>query len=269
VKEAFSLQVLELLRRWDGRVSEDSPAASVFELFLVEMARRVTAVHTPKASAWAMGQCFTRLLPANMVITRRMGHLVALLREQPEGYLPRSWPIEMAAAVDRVAAELRRRHGPPRRWQWGRVRPLRLVHPFGQQRPFDRVFNIGPLPGRGDAGTICQGTLDWMAPTANQLGVPNLRLVIDVGDWDRSRFVLLGGQSGNPLSPHWDDLVPLWLRGQGIAIHWSEQAVRDAAVRELTLVPRTASEPRRAGRRVERVAMTVDATRLLASNRPP
>ena len=46
-------------------------------------------------------------------------------------------------------------------------------------------------------------------PLGNPAFVATLRLVVDVGAWSASRFVVAGGQSGNPLSPHYADQFPL------------------------------------------------------------
>jgi penicillin amidase len=48
--------------------------------------------------------------------------------------------------------------------------------------------------------------------------------------------VLAGGQSGNPLSPHYRDLFALWQRGDGVTIAWSENAVDSVTVQTLTLI---------------------------------
>jgi penicillin amidase len=69
-------------------------------------------------------------------------------------------------------------------------------------------------------------------------------MVADTGAWENSRWVLPGGQSGNPLSPHYDDQLPLWQRGEGIPIPWSEDAVRVATRATLHLKPAaTAAAP--------------------------
>lgn len=36
--------------------------------------------------------------------------------------------------------------------------------------------------------------------------------------WDATRVALPGGQSGNPLSPHYDDLLAVWRRGEGVPL---------------------------------------------------
>jgi penicillin amidase len=61
--------------------------------------------------------------------------------------------------------------------------------------------------------------------------------VIDLADPERSRYVLAGGQSGNPLSRHYADLFDHWQRGAGVPIAWSPDSVRAAAVETLVLRP--------------------------------
>jgi penicillin G amidase len=49
--------------------------------------------------------------------------------------------------------------------------------------------------------------------------------------------VLPGGQSGNPCSPHYRDMLELWRRGDGVAIAWGEDEVRRATIDRLVLEP--------------------------------
>jgi penicillin amidase len=62
-------------------------------------------------------------------------------------------------------------------------------------------------------------------------------MTIDVGNWDDARFILPGGQSGNPLSPHYADQLPLWLRGESITIPFSPETAAEVARETLELVP--------------------------------
>jgi penicillin amidase len=234
-----SRQALDLLRGWDGRVADDAPAASVYELFVAEMASRTVRARAPRAHAWALGRATGPLLPFNFFCYRRTGHLARLLRTQPPGWLPRPWGEEIAAALAAVVARLRREHGPdPARWGWGRIRPLVMHHPFTRAAPrLSTVFNFRPIPYGGDADTINQGAalpLDPLAPVDN---IASLRMVVDVGAWHNSRFSLPGGQSGNPLSPHYEDLFPLWRRGEGVPIAWTPEEVRQATWATLRLEP--------------------------------
>ena len=138
----------------------------------------------------------------------------------------------------KVIRGLREGHGSdPGEWAWGRVRPLTLRHPVGERRLFQGVFNLGPFAWGGDANTVSQSAVDPFDTKGNPTLVASLRMVVDVGKWEECRFALPGGQSGNPVSPHYSDLLPLWRRGEGVPIAWSSSAVEQATRTALRLVP--------------------------------
>lgn len=118
------------------------------------------------------------------------------------------------------------------------MRPLTLLHPLGGRTPLDRLLNLGPVPLGGDANTVAQAGVRPLEPLANPAAIANHRTVIDLADPDRSRYVVAGGQSGNPLSPHYADLFELWQRGESVPIAWSDEAVTAATVDRLQLRPR-------------------------------
>lgn len=231
-------QALEVLRYWDGHIRVDSPSATVFELFVAEMAIRVAKAKAPNSFAWALGKGGTIITDHNLFCFRRVSHLVRLLREQPSGWLSRPWPDEIADALATVVRQLKAAHGPyPDDWTWGQVRHLVMRHPLSRKKVLGWIFNRGPIPCGGDTDTINQASVFPLSPTAPCNNIASLRTVIDVGAWSKSRFVLPGGQSGNPLSPHYDDLFPLWQRGEGVPIAWTPEEVREATVKTLELVP--------------------------------
>ncbi len=233
-------QALEVLSAWDGRVTADSPGAAVFEFFICEMIQRAVRAKAPRSGRWALGAGFTAIEQYTFFALRRVGHIVRLLREQPSGWFARSWRDEMGDALKASVSKLREGQGrDTERWQWGSVRPLTLRHPLGVRAPLGRVFNLGPFSWGGDANTVAQSAVDPANPTVNAPFIASLRMVVDVGNWEENRFVLPGGQSGNPLSPHYDDLLPLWLRGDGVRIAWSEEETGRVAVKALTLMPPT------------------------------
>ncbi len=232
---------LALLASWDGLVAAGSPAASVFEIFLAEMVRRTARAKAPRSARWAMGDGTNLVLPHSLLALRRVSHLSRLVREQPDGWFRRSWSDEMIAALERAIHTLRQTRGPaPEAWTWGAVRPLWLRHLVGTAKPLGAVFNRGPFACGGDATTIPQASVDWLHPTGDPIGIASMRLVIDVGRWDDARVVLAGGQSGNPLSPHYDDLLTRWQRGEGVPLPWSPESVERGTRATLRLVPRSA-----------------------------
>ena len=231
-------EALDLLESWDGRVSVDSPAATVFELFLAEMAGAIARAKAPNSAGWALGRASNAIVPYTLLAARRTGHTSRLIREQPEGWFEEGWPAAMQRALDTAVRRLRDRYGDDRKaWAWGRVRSLMLRHPAGERSILRGIFNRGPFPLGGDGNTISQGAPSLDDPTAGPAAIPSLRMAIDVGQWESSRFSLPGGQSGNPASPHYDDILPLWLRGEGVPIAWEPDSIRRSAVDKLRLKP--------------------------------
>jgi len=223
--EPDAVRALEILRAWDGRAAADSEGAAVYELFVADLVSKLVTAKAPKSKDWAMGQGFSPLTPHTTFFFRRASHLVRLLREQPDRWLDVSWPEAIARSLGAAVQTLRRLRG-NQSWAWGQVRTLTFVHPFGEKRPMDKVFNIGPFPWGGDASTLGQAAVNLLSPTDNSPFVVSMRMTLDVGNWDANRFVLPGGQSGNPLSPHYRDQIDLWRAGDAIDIAWSEDAIQ-------------------------------------------
>ena len=227
-----------LLRDWDGVVGPESAAAAVYELFVSELAAILARERAPRAWRSALGGGVGPALPRTSLGAVTLSRLVSRLRGGPDASAAISQAL---ASAIRTLRELT--GDDARSWAWGAVRPLRLNHPLGVQRTLGRILNIGPVPHGGDTNTVSQAGVRPLAPLANPAAIPNHRTVIDLGDLERSRFVLAGGQSGNPRSPHYADLFELWRRGDGVAIPWSPAAVAAATTRLLTLRPAPPREP--------------------------
>jgi|FLYL01.1.fsa_nt_gi penicillin amidase len=225
---------LAILEAWDGVVSPHGPGPCVYELFVAELIGDLVRELAPRSAEWALGKGFNPLVPDTAYALVRTGWLVDLLRA---GRVEES---RVAAAVARAVRQARDRLGPdPSGWNWGDLRPLRLGHPLGRRRPLDKVFDLGPIRWGGDATTVSQAAVVHHSIDTPPPFIASLRTVIDVGNWSASRFVLPGGQSGNPASPHYRDQLDLWATGGGIPIAWEEDEIEARTVRTLRLVPRS------------------------------
>ena len=100
----------------------------------------------------------------------------------------------------------------------------------------DWIFSRGPFAMNGDSMTVSKTTTNLRQPYATSEAA-SYRQILDVGDWDRSLGVNTTGQSGHPRSPHYFDQNILWRQGQYRTLPFTRQAVVDATVSQLELVP--------------------------------
>ena len=226
-------RAVDLLAAWDGEMAADSGPAALFSLFVAELTRRAAAARAPRSVEWALGRGSSPIVPWTYVGLRQAGHVAGLLRERPEGWFEDGWDAAIARALAAALADLESAGSPA----WGALRPLTLRHPLGARGLFAPAFDLGPIPYGGDTNTVSQASNPPLDPTGDPLYVATLRVVWDVGDWDRSRVSLAGGQSGNPLSPHYCDLFDRWRQGEAVPLPFSEPAVAEATVSTLRLDP--------------------------------
>ena len=64
------------------------------------------------------------------------------------------------------------------------------------------------------------------------------RQIFDLADWDRGLATSTPGQSGQPGSPHYGDLLPLWAEGQYFPLAFSRSRVEQVTQHRLLLRPK-------------------------------
>ncbi|WP_020470543.1 penicillin acylase family protein [Zavarzinella formosa] len=227
---------LDILGKWDGNLTADSPAATILQLFMAEAAGRIAKEKAPKSWKWALGEGPAVLNPYNFFGFRRWGHAIKLMKEQPAGWFGGDWPKMIADTLTATIINHQAALGPDLyEWKWGTVRPLTLSHTMMGRGPLRKAFDVGPVPVGGDEHTPNHASAMPLDPLGPVKSLPNLRAIIDVGNWSASRWQLAGGQSGNPFSPHYTDLFEKWQIGEGIAIPFTVEEIETAGVETLTL----------------------------------
>jgi penicillin amidase len=91
----------------------------------------------------------------------------------------------------------------------------------------------------GDGDTVAQAGIDPWAPYRVGGYAVAYRQLIEVGNWDRCRFTLSGGQSGHPGSRHYVDLLNGWRRGDYAPLLFTEPAIAAATEGRIQLTPRS------------------------------
>jgi penicillin amidase len=233
---------LKELSAWDGVLSPVSVGGAVYEVTRYTLVRNLLESGLgEKLALQVMGQGFHPLLLASHEF---YGHdTVALLRILKN---PDSWWLEQAGgrsallerSLKQTVGWLRSQLGAdPAAWEWGRLHHAVFPHPLGLQKPLDKVFNRGPHPIGGDTDTPCQTAFHPDRPYDNNAWAPSWRQIIDMGDLSRSLAIFPPGQSGQLGSPHYDDLIQPWLKGEYHPMLWTRQQVEANLEGTLKLTP--------------------------------
>ena len=93
----------------------------------------------------------------------------------------------------------------PARWRWGYAHQAARVHPLDAAGPFPGV------PMGGDADTIQAAGYGWgQGGPFTVLSLSVYRQVVDLADPGSASYVIPGGASGDPESPHFADQLAEW-----------------------------------------------------------
>ncbi|MBE9376265.1 penicillin acylase family protein [Saccharopolyspora sp. HNM0983] len=225
-RSAEQAAALRLLGDWDHVESADSAAAALFEVWL----------------SGHLGPAFLRAAVPDAAELVERPDTAALLDEleRPGTWLTdESERDELLLETLRTAhAELAGRLGPQQdAWQWGSLQHSYFPHPAsGAVTLVQRGrLDVGPFPRGGSAATVNQS--DYRTGDFRQINGPSLRIVLDVGDWDRSVAANTPGQSGRPGDPHYQDLAGGWSRGEYFPLAYTRGAVERIAEQRMLLVP--------------------------------
>ncbi|WP_289042081.1 penicillin acylase family protein [uncultured Aliiroseovarius sp.] len=123
--------------------------------------------------------------------------------------------------------------------RWGDFHEVTHKHPVLGDLPFLKWFvNIRQSTSGGDNTLLRGRTAGTGANPYRNVHGAGFRGVYDFADPNSSLFVISTGQSGHPLSRHYDDLGDLWRRGEYTPMSLDPALARAASVGVTQLVPK-------------------------------
>jgi penicillin amidase len=218
-------EAVQRLQQWDFRMDADKVEPLLFTAWLRAFARSVLTARLGDAAA-----DYWDLRPAVME---------AVLTQRPDWCEDRKEPgrdcdTRLAAALDQAIEELRKAYGDEMtRWEWGRAHIAYFPNAVFERVPLLRDWLRVTIPTPGGYDTVNRGPSlirDEAHPYEQRFGA-GLRIVTDMAAPAESRMMITPGQSGNPLSAHYADLLSRWR-----AFDWLVPS-RSSAGATLTLAP--------------------------------
>ena len=199
--DAYSLRAASDRKLFAGWTSRDN---------LVERARKMLsewdAVYTRASTEAAIYETWRRLADAGQ---RGRG-------QDRRAPTPASLDAQLRQSIDALT---KTQGADWRQWRWGRMHTRAFPHPFVS------AFDLDGVERPGGAGTVAADGASY-------------REILDVAEWDRSLATNVPGQSGQPGSPFYGNLLPLWADNRYFPLAFSRKAVDAHAAHTLVLRPR-------------------------------
>ncbi|MFJ5679597.1 penicillin acylase family protein [Streptomyces sp. NPDC093097] len=141
-------------------------------------------------------------------------------------------------AMERAAADLHKRLGDaPRKWRWGALHTLTPENPtLGTAGPAPLRWLLNADPVGVGGGTDAVEANGWDPQKGFEvIWVPSMRMVVDLADFERSRWINLTGASGHATADTYTDQIELWAKGGSLPWPYKAAAVDTAARDRLRL----------------------------------
>lgn len=232
--ERFRQRALSLLAEWNGEMNEHLPEPLITEGWLRALQDRLI-----RDELGPLADEYTHVDPEFVARVFRNDGGASVWCD-----VIQSAAIETCAEIARLALDeallrLSEQYGPNMEsWRWGDAHQATQDHPvLGTVAGLKYFVNIRQSTSGGDT-TLMRGRMSGKDPDPflNVHGA-GYRGVYDFADPDSSVFILSTGQSGHPLSRHYDDLGELWRRGEYIPMSLDPELARAAAVGVTRLMP--------------------------------
>jgi penicillin amidase len=181
---------LDYLNRWNGDVSLDSVAATIFAYWYQQLGEKMPEVIKGLIR-----------FPEPLYIQQQ-------IKDHPE-MRSKSLSLAMQTLVKEKGKD-------PQKWQWGDVHRVVFAELGLGVVPGINLFWNRSIPTPGDLYTINVGTYNFK--TFQQEDGAGFREIIDFNDLNQSVYIQSLGQSNDPLNRNYQDQMRLWRDGKYLSM---------------------------------------------------
>ena len=225
---------LELLANWNGEMNEHLPEPLIYAAWI-----RALQIRLIEDELGPLHEEFTQVEP---LFIEKVYRDIAGAGQWCD--VAQSTPVETCAEIARLAlddalAGLEKTYGSEiTALRWGEAHQATHDHPvLGNIPVLKWLVNIRQSTSGGD-NTLQRGKTIGTGPNPYlNVNAGAYRGVYDFADPDSSVYIISTGQSGHPLSRHYDDLGELWRRGEYVPMSLDETLARAGATGITTLRP--------------------------------
>ena len=221
----------ELLRRWDCVLGKDSAGAALYEVWLQKLQTNFASQVVPAEAKGLVGA--GSLLRTMLRALKTPDSKTFGANPQIKVYLL------LSNSLHEAVTDLTNRLGPDmKKWRWGDLHFAEFKHPLSTDDARRAVFDLKSVSRGGDGNTV---NATAGAKFIQRSGA-SFREILDLSDWDNSVAINVPGQSGQPESPHYGDLLQLWAEGKYFPLLFTREKIEKHTADRLVLEPKRGSQ---------------------------
>jgi penicillin amidase len=229
-KDDRQREALRLLGNWDFQMGAERPEPLIFDAWLLSLAQAIFADE--------LGSAFDNFLGWRAETLARTLATDTAWCDDRRTPAVETCADQLSLSLSQALDEITTRLGPKLAdWRWGDLHRAHFAHAvFTSVSLLDRIFDRSIEMG-GDYYTADRAVPRIRGESRyTAIHGAGVRVVLDLSNLDHSLFTLAPGESGNPLSRHYDDLLISWRNGTPETIVKPEEGV---PVRTTILIPST------------------------------
>ncbi len=148
-------------------------------------------------------------------------------------------PKILQAAFDTTITELIAQLGfNPDKWKWGDVHQIEYEHPIGKQKPFNKLYNIGPFPTWGGMETVNNQSFDMNGIGKYKVNLsPGVRRTLDFADPENATSIIPSGESGNFTVRYYRNQAKMYINGRFRKEMMNDQEIKKTCKNVLIITP--------------------------------
>ncbi len=213
----------DLLREWDGNLAVNSAAGALYAVWYYRHLRPLLA---------------QVLVPNDPVLVAPL-ESPGVLRLMSED---RARDAIIKSLISAYAETVRALGTDSDNWRWGDLHEIRFEHPLLQMAgPKLAAQMTYPAYPRGGSGNTTNNTGFRPGDLIVRAGA-SYRQVIDVGNWDTARMTNAPGQSGDPRSRFYDNLLKGWAEEKSFPLLYDRDKIMQHRAFSIQLKPENASK---------------------------
>ncbi len=226
--------VLDWLGKWDYQTNMESGPAALYEAFWGQLTKKLWADQLGSTPAGGSGTRWATRLLLDQPDNLWWDDVTTAGKKETRDDILRSALVDAyKGLVSQFGADFKA-------WKWGSLHQgVHVSNPLGASgiSLIENFVNGGPVPVSGT--NIAVNATGWSAATPYRVGgMPSMRMIVDLSNFDNSRWINATGESGHPTSGNYRDQIDLWRMIQYLPMRSDRAGIEKAASAILTLQPK-------------------------------